>query len=131
MGSENSCDNAKNERNGEGEDAEAKPLTPMLLHTAHLQLQAGEEHNIVDANLSEKLERRIVGQEVEAILADKDACQDETNDRGNSESSEQQRCKQNDTEHHKEYPCGVGYECNTIHFRAQRYEKYLEFQSFS
>ena len=99
---------AKHEGNGKGEDAETEALVAVVLNAAHLQLQASKEHDVVNAHLPENLKAPVVRQQIESIRPNEYAGHNKADDGRNPESPEQQRSKQNDAQHHKEYPCGVG-----------------------
>ena len=98
---------AHHEGDGKGEHPEAQSVAPILLHAAHLQLQAGQEHDVVDADLPEELEGTVVRQQVQPVLPHQHACHDEPYDGRNAQLPQQQRRKQDDAQHHREDPSRV------------------------
>ena len=56
----------------------------MLLHTFHVHLQSGQEHNIVETYPTKKFERVVANQNIKTILTDDDTRQDHANDMRNS-----------------------------------------------
>ena len=80
----------------------------MLLHTLHIHLQSGEEHDIVKAHATEEFKGVVALQDMETVLADGDTCKHHTDDMRNAQFAHHNRGKQNDHQHHKEDQCGVG-----------------------
>ena len=73
----------------------------MLLHTFHVHLQSGQEHNIVETYPTKKFERVVADQNIKTILTDGDTRQNHANDMRNSKFTHHDRSKQNDHQHHK------------------------------
>ena len=125
---------AEGKGNGEGEQAEAQAVAPVTVHASHLKLKAGQEHDVVDAHLTEELEGAVVSKEIEAILPHEDASHDESDDGRHSHLPEKQRREQDDAEHHREDPRGVGDEsrCGQRHCQGgMEHDKLLRFGSKS
>ena len=85
-----------------GEQTEDEKTVGVLLHTFHVHLQSGKEHNIIESYASEQLERVVALQNVEAILSDDDTCQHHADDMRNTQFTHHDRRKQNNHQHHKE-----------------------------
>ena len=101
---------AQREGNAEGEGAEVESAATIALHTAHIQLQAGQEHDVVDAHLAEDLERAVALQHMETVGTHQDAGQDEADDVRQVKPAEQHRRKEDDGQHHEENLRGIGYQ---------------------
>ena len=81
---------------------------PEMLHAAHLKLQTGQEHDIVDADLSEELEGGVTGQYIETMLAQQHTGQDETDDVRHVQTPENDGRQQQYEEHDEENPRRIG-----------------------
>ena len=101
------CAPTQNEGDDETQHSEFQSLAPVLCHAAHIKLQGSQEHDVVDAYLTENLKRTVAPEKVETMLAHQHACQNQTYYVGYAQPPEQQRCKQDDAQNHEEYPCGV------------------------
>ena len=99
---------AHHKGNGKGEHPEAQSVVAVVLHAAHLKLQSGQEHDVVDAHLPEELEGTVVRQQVQPVLTHQHACHDKPDDGRNAQLPQQQRRKQNDSQHHRKDPSRVG-----------------------
>ena len=97
-------------RHQEGEEAEAYTHTAMASETTHIHLQTREEHDIVDADLSEELKRGIASQHVETMLTQHHTGQDEADDVWNVQTPEDDRRQQQNEEHDEENPRRISYQ---------------------
>ena len=91
----------------EREHPEYKRLREVLLEVLQVHLQTGQEHDVVDTHLAEQLETAVALQDVETILAYHHAGQNHTDDVGDAQAAQEDRCKEYDHEHQEEYPSGV------------------------
>ena len=80
----------------------------VLLHTLHIHLKGGEEHDVIEAHTAEELERVVAHKDVEAILSYGHACQHHAYDVRNAQFAHDDGCQQNDDKHQKEDEAGVG-----------------------
>ena len=85
-------------------------MSAVLDDTSHAQFQSGQEHDVVDAYLSEEFEGTVACQDVESVLADEDAGQDEADDVGDVKAAEQDGRTQDDDKDEEEYPWRVGHQ---------------------
>ena len=80
----------------------------VFLHTLHVHLQGGEEHDVVESHLAEQLERCISFQNVQSVFAHEDTRQHHSDDMGDSEFTHDDRGKEDDEEHYEEDQRRVG-----------------------
>ena len=80
----------------------------VFLHTLHVHLQGGEEHNVVESHLAEQLERCISFQDVQSVFTHEDTRQHHSDDMRNSEFTHDDRGKEDDEEHYEEDQRRVG-----------------------
>ena len=66
------------EGNQEGKETKLDSVTPVMLHTAHIQLQSRQEHDVVDTHLSEQLKGTVPVQYVQPVLSNQHTGQDKT-----------------------------------------------------
>ena len=78
---------SQNKGDQEGEQTEFQSVTPIMLHTAHVQLQSCQEHDVVDTHLTEKLEGAVPVQDVKAVLAHQHTSQNQADDVGNAQAA--------------------------------------------
>ena len=95
-------------RHEEGETAEAYACMPVSTETAHIHLQAGEEHDIVDADLSEEFERSIASQYIETMFTQHYTSQDEADDVRHMQTPEDDGRQQQNEQHDEENPRRIG-----------------------
>ena len=97
----------QDKRHHEGEKTENQETSLVFLHTLHVHLQSGQEHDVVQSHTPEKLKRRVAFQNVEAILPHKHTRQHHADDVRNAQLAHDDGGKQNDAEHDKENQCRV------------------------
>ena len=81
----------------------------MFLHTFHVHLQSGKEHDIVKTYASEELKGVVALQNIEAILSDDNTCQYHTDDMWDTQLTHHDWREEDDQQHHKKHQCGVCY----------------------
>ena len=99
----------QHERQREREQTESEEAALVALYALHVHLQRGEEHDVVESDLAEQLERVVARKDVETVLADCYSGEHHANDMRDAQLAHDDRGKQNDEHHHKEYQGGVGY----------------------
>ena len=114
----------KGERHAVGYHAEQETLAPVLVHTAHVHLQCGQEHDEVYPHLAEDLETPVPLYDVEAMLAYHHTGQYQAYDVGRAEAAEQDGRKQDNHQYHKEHPRGVRDQCHR-HVYGCQYLKHV------
>ena len=72
-------DKAQQEGYKECKHTEFKAVTPIMLHTAHIQLQSCQKHDIVDTDLTEQLEGTVPIKDVQPELSYDYTSQNKTN----------------------------------------------------
>ena len=91
-----------------GEQSEDDEAAGVLLHTLHVHLQSGKEHDIVETHTTEEFEGVVALQDIEAILSDDDTCQHHADDVRDAQLTHHDRRQKDNHQHHKEDQCGVG-----------------------
>ena len=95
-------------RHDEGKQPQHQRLAPVLLEVAHVHLQPGKKHDVVQPHLAEEFEAAVAHQDVEAVLADDKPRQYHADDVRNAQAVQQHGSKQYDEEYKEKYPCRVG-----------------------
>ena len=103
-----SCEIGHEKGNQRGEQAEGEHSVFVLLQSLHVHFQGGEEHDIVKSHLAEELKRGVALQYVQPIWADEHPGNNHSNDVRNAQLTHDDRCKEDDQEHHEESQGGVG-----------------------
>ena len=79
------------ERDEEREQTELQTAPSIVRHAAHIQFQRGKEHDVVDAHLSENLERTVALENVKSKGTYQHACQHQSYNGRNAQPPQQQR----------------------------------------
>ena len=119
--------------NQECQHAQDSGLFPVALEIAHVDLQTGQEHDVVKTHVAEQLETAVAGQQVESVLADEHAGQYHADDIRYPQPVEQQGREKYDQQHDQEYPRRVGYrQCEFFPVHTTNLKTVLKyFKSFS
>jgi len=97
----------------------------------HIHFEGCKKHDIVETYTSEEFKRVVSNEDIQAIFAHNNACQNHSYDMRDAQFSHDNRCKKDYQQHHKEYKCGV---CDgkilgdMQHIIAQSYTKKRETQ---
>ena len=78
------------------EQSEKQEPPRVFLHTLHIHLESGQEHDVVKAYPAKELERVVANQNIETILADGDTRKYHSDDMRNTQFTHHDRSKQND-----------------------------------
>ena len=78
-----SCRKAKHKGDKKGEQAQLKPSFPIMLDTAYVQFQSRQEHDVVDAYLTEQLKGTVAFQNVKAVFPHQHTGKDKSYHMGN------------------------------------------------
>ena len=101
-------------RNDESQQSQHHSLSAILLEIAHIHFQPCQEHDIIKSDLAEQLETAVAHQDIEAMLANHQSCQNHTDDVRYTQFIQQYGRKQYNKEYKEEYPCRVCYrKCQT------------------
>ena len=96
------------ERYAERQHPEHQGPRDVLLQVLQVHFKTGQEHDVIDAHLAEKLETAVPLEDVEPVLADDDTGQNHADDVRNAQAPQDDGSKENDHQHQEEYPGGVG-----------------------
>ncbi len=96
-------------RHDEREKSEEQKLAPALLYVLNVHLQSGEKHDVEQTHASEQFKGAVALKDIQSVLAHNYACEHHSDDVGYAQARHDDRCKQYDAQHHKEYQCRVGY----------------------
>lgn len=99
---------SNDKRHKECEQSELQTLGRIPGYTTHVQFQSGQEHDVVDTNLSEQLKRTVAFEQVQSILSYQHTSQNEAYDVWNMQLAEQKRGTEDDDQNEEEYPGRVG-----------------------
>ena len=89
------------------QQTEDEEMARALPHALQVHLQAGKEHDVVEAHLTENLKRRPPCQHVQPVGTYGHARQHHAYDMGDAQLAHHYRRKQDDKQHHEEYQRGV------------------------
>jgi hypothetical protein len=81
-------DKTQQEGYKESEHSELKAVPPMMLHTAHIELESGQKHNVVDTYLSEQFERAVSVEDVQSVFSDQHTSQYKADYMGNPKATQ-------------------------------------------
>ena len=95
---------AHDKGNTEGQQSEQHALPAVFLHASHVQLQAGKEHDIIDAHLPEQLKAAVSFQQVESIFSHQNAGNNQSHHIGNVQAVQQYGGKQDDGQYQEKNP---------------------------
>ena len=104
-------DKAQQEGYKECQHTEFKAVTPIMLHTAHVQLQSCQKHDVIDTHLSKQFKGTVAVQNVQTKFPNQHASQNKTYDMWNTKPTQQQRSKKNDAKHNTENPRRISNKC--------------------
>ena len=101
-------DISKTEGNEAGQTAEDEELPRVFLDTLHVHFQSCEEHDVVESDSPEELEGVVTLQDIQPVLANEHTRQHHTDDMGNPQLTHNDRCREDNQQHHEEDERGVG-----------------------
>ena len=99
---------AQHKRHQRRHTAEQTTAQLILFQAREVHLETCQEHDVVDAHLTEKFERVVPFQQVEAVLTHEHTGQNHADEMRNAQPRKEHRRQQNDGEHKEEYPRVVG-----------------------
>ena len=100
---------AHSQRDDEGRKPQRQRLPADALHVLHVHLQAGEEHDVVQPHVAEKLETAVAVEHVQPVRSDEHASQNHAYNMRDAQLPQQYGRKQDDAQYQKEYPSGIRY----------------------
>ena len=92
------------QREDKGQQAQYRSFHTDTLEIFHVHFQSGQEHDIIQPHLTEKLKAAVARQNIESMFPDNDTGQNHSDDVRNTQTFQDNRSKQDNYQHQKKDP---------------------------